>query len=83
MAHHAIVLYAGKQLTCLSPCQYYEYSFHCIHAILICVKYCKALMYSIYFNVLKYFSFFGLKLVLYIHIIIIFSTFSLILMLMS
>ena len=53
MAHHAIVLYAGKQLTCLSPCQYYEYSFHCIHAIWICVKYCKALIYSIYFNVLK------------------------------
>ena len=26
-----------------------------IHAIWICVKYCKALIYYIYFNVLKYF----------------------------
>ena len=42
-------------LKCLSPCQYYEYSFHCIHAIWICVKYCKALIYSIYFNVLYIF----------------------------
>ena len=31
MAHHAIALYVGKQLTGLSPCQYSEYSFLCMY----------------------------------------------------
>ena len=46
--------YVGKQLTCLSPCQYYEYSLHCIHAIWICVKYCKSLTYSLDLFVLMF-----------------------------